>query len=322
MSKKNIIQDSIAKVNTYQQNHTWLGFPYAVIKKYGDDEAGHQAALITYYGFLSLFPLLLVATTVLQMSIQNNPELQQSVLKSIGQYFPTLGDQLQSNIHTATKSGVALVLGLLFTLYGARGGADAFRNAINHIWHVPKDKRARFPKGALTSLSILLIGGMGLVLSVVLAGQVTGAGHVGVVKILSLLVSVMVMAGMFVLILKMSCDNKKLTYKNFYLSSVLSAIGIVLVQNFGTYLLTNQLKNLSTLYGTFAIVLGLLFWIYLQVQIVLYAVEIGTVTTLKLWPRSINDNLTSSDESIYASLVHKERAKKNEKIKVKFKRKK
>ena len=45
-------------LDRFQQRHPWAGFPFAVVKKFGDDQAGNLAALIAYYGFFSLFPLL------------------------------------------------------------------------------------------------------------------------------------------------------------------------------------------------------------------------------------------------------------------------
>ena len=67
----------------------------------------------------------------------------------------------------------------------------------------------------------------------------------------------------------------------------------------GGYLVANQLKTLSPLYGTFAIVLGLLFWIYVQALIVLYAVEVSIIIKDKLWPRSLTGKITTeADRSV------------------------
>ena len=80
----------LKQFDEYQQSHPWLGFPYAVAKKYGDDQAGNQAALITYYGFLSLFPLLLVAATVLGIVLAHSPNLQHQILNWALANFPYL----------------------------------------------------------------------------------------------------------------------------------------------------------------------------------------------------------------------------------------
>src|SRR5689334_13069549 len=118
----------------WQRRHALAGFAYAVIKKYGDDEAGNRAAIITYYGFLSLFPLLLVLTSVLQLLFRSESHFRQRILTDLDQYFPVVGNQLQSNIHSPHKAGLTLIIGILITLYGARGGAVAFSNSLNHIW--------------------------------------------------------------------------------------------------------------------------------------------------------------------------------------------
>jgi hypothetical protein len=55
----------VQAADDFQQRHRWLAFPVAVVKKYGEDQGGHRAALLAYYGFFSLFPLLLVAVTLL-----------------------------------------------------------------------------------------------------------------------------------------------------------------------------------------------------------------------------------------------------------------
>lgn len=296
---KNPIPIVIDSLDAYQQKHSWLGFLYAVIKKYGDDESGHQAALITYYGFLSLFPLLMVVTSVLQLIAQNNPSFRADVLNGITNYFPSIGGQLQDSISSSNRSGVALIVGLLLSFYGARGGADAFRCAVNHIWHVPKLDRAGFPWGALKSLAVLVVGGIGLLLSTFLASYIAGINGLVVFKIGSAVLNLTILVGILLLTMKLSLSQRMITIKDLLPAAIIGALSVFIIQNFGTYLLANQLKNMSALYGTFAVVLGLLFWIYIQVQVVLYAIEISTVRSLKLWPRSLGGSLASADKQVY-----------------------
>src|SRR5580765_3983898 len=112
----NPIERLLGWLDARQQRHHALSFPYAVIKKYGDDQAGHQAALITYYGFLSLFPLLIVATSVVDMITRHNDSLRDRLLANVTHYLPVIGTQLQASIHSNTKTGVALVIGILVAL--------------------------------------------------------------------------------------------------------------------------------------------------------------------------------------------------------------
>ena len=129
-----------------QQKHHALAFPFAVIKKYGDDQAGQQAALLTYYGFLSLFPLLLVATSVADLLAQHNEHLRTRLLNdALTSYFPVVGEQLQQNIHGSHETGWALIVGLLVAIYGARGIANAVRGVLERTaWGTPRSRRSNF----------------------------------------------------------------------------------------------------------------------------------------------------------------------------------
>src|SRR4029077_19144583 len=91
--------DRLRKLDRVQQHSRWLSFPLAVIKKFGDDGAGQLAALIAYYGFVSLFPLLLVLVPGLGFVLEGDPKTQAEVLHSTLGQFPIIGDQLQRNIH-------------------------------------------------------------------------------------------------------------------------------------------------------------------------------------------------------------------------------
>ena len=127
-------------MDRFQQKHTWAGFPIAVIYKYADDQGNYLAALITYYGFLSLFPMLLLLSTVLGFTLAGNPEMQQQILDSTLAQFPVIGDQL-GDPQGLRGSGVGLAIGILGTIYGAMGVAQAVQNAMNIIWSVPRLKR-------------------------------------------------------------------------------------------------------------------------------------------------------------------------------------
>src|SRR5689334_24987250 len=78
-----LVNRIIAWADVLQRRHSVLGFPYAVVKKYGDDEGGREAALITYYGFLSIFPLLLLGVAVLSRVLADNPDLRQRLIAAI-----------------------------------------------------------------------------------------------------------------------------------------------------------------------------------------------------------------------------------------------
>src|SRR5713226_345093 len=127
----NAAQRAVHAVDRFQQGRPWLAFPVAVWKKFGDDQAGDLAALVAYYAFASLFPLLLVLVTVLDIVLKHDPALRQTVLSSAFGQFPVIGPQLKNNVHSLQQTGAALVIGLLLTFLGARGVAGAVQNALN-----------------------------------------------------------------------------------------------------------------------------------------------------------------------------------------------
>jgi YihY family inner membrane protein len=285
------IQKLIQKLDRYQQRHHWLAFSYAVIKKYGEDGAGQQAALLTYYGFLSLFPFLLVLTTLTDSLLGNHPHLEATVIRGVTDYFPLLGSQLSTHVHGLHKNGLALVVGILFTLYGSRGVANAFRRGVQHIWQIPSSQHDNFPKSLIKSLGIIIVGGTGFVLASVSAALAGAAGHGLVFRGLAVIVNLFVLFWLFTFLINFSLP-KHVTIRETRTGAAAAAIGLVLLQSVGTYLLARELKGLDALYSYFAIALGLLFWIYLQAQMLYYAVEIAVVSSRSLWPRSFDEPQT------------------------------
>ncbi|MDB5184867.1 MAG: ribonuclease [Candidatus Saccharibacteria bacterium] len=314
----NIIEKYRNKIDAYQQKHSFVGFPYAVIKKYGEDEAGYQSALLTYYGFLALFPLLLVAATVVSVVAADNPHLQKTVLDGLTSYFPTFRPTLEKAIGTIGKTGLALVIGVLFTLYGARGVADAFRNGVNKIWHIPRVKRDGFPKSIIKSLSIVIFGGLGFLVASLSTTLTAAAGHGWFFTALSIVVNLIVLFFLFGFLLTFSLPGR-VTFHATRAGAATAAIGLVLIQIFGQLLLKKELRNLNDLYSVFAIPLGLLFWLYLQAQIVFYSIEIAAVRSQRLWPRGLdNNNPTKADKRAYTRISASEQYLTSQKITSKF----
>ena len=278
----------IDRIDAWQQRHRWPAFTFAVIKKYGQDESGYQAALLTYYGFLSLFPLLLVLTTIAGALATNHPAQQQDIIRSVTNYFPVLGGQLSNHVHTLHKNGLALVVGIVFTIYGARGVADAFRRSVQNIWQVPKAQRPGFPRTILNSVAIILVGGFGFAAASILTGLAATAGHGPAFRLLSLAVNLFILFWLFIFLLNV-CLPRHVPIRDTTSGALAAAIGLVILQALGGYLLKTELKRLDALYSYFAVALGLLFWIYLQAQLMHYAITVAAVRAQHLWPRGLHD---------------------------------
>src|SRR5580693_7989648 len=134
----------LGAIDRYQQRRRGLGFVVAVFKRFDDDQGSQMGALIAYYGFFSLFPLLLVFVTVLGFLLQSSPSTQASVLHSTLSQFPIIGTQLQSNVHSLKGSIIALVIGLVGALMAGLGITGAAQSALNKVWHLPRNRQLGF----------------------------------------------------------------------------------------------------------------------------------------------------------------------------------
>src|SRR3954452_21218034 len=191
------------RVDRFQRRHPGSGFPIAVLYKFGDDDGHFLAALITYYGFLALFPLLLLLSTVLGLVLRGNPELQQQVLDSALRELPVIGPQLGQPEHLC--GGVTgLVLGILVPLSGGTGLGQALQHTMNTAWAVPRHKRPDPSRAGGRSLLLLCSLGLLVVGSTVLSALGTGAatgntGFSGWLDMLLTVTSILVNAAVFVL---------------------------------------------------------------------------------------------------------------------------
>jgi YihY family inner membrane protein len=311
------IERLLRAIDRFQQRHTVLGFPFGVVKKYGDDQGGKKAALLAYYGFLSLFPLLLVFLTLLGYALHNNQELQQGVIDTLARQFPVLGSQIEKSISTIQGSGVALAVGVLGTLWGGLGITQSFQDAMNDIWNVPRRQRPNFWWRLARGLAALLLVAGELVAATVLAQLgIAGPGLLGRVDLLggSFLLNLLLLLLMFQVL-----TGTRLRWRWLLPGAVLGALGWSVLQTVGVQLVNHQLERANLLYGVFAVVLVLLGWLYLSTQLVLYAAEVNVVLARRLWPRSLlQPPLTEPDREVLTALARTEERRPEQRVQVTF----
>ena len=153
-----------------------LGFPWAVLQKFGNDQAASRAALIAYYGLFAIFPLLLLFTTILGYVLHGNEALRKDLVNSALGNFPIIGTQLQSETHTLQGSGAALVIGAVLLLYGAFGLGQATQAGMNAVWNIPYVRRPNFVLRYARALGVLVLLALSTIGSTVLTGFATLAG--------------------------------------------------------------------------------------------------------------------------------------------------
>jgi len=302
-SKENALKRFMRTVDRVQQSHRGLAFTYGVVKKYGDDNGGSLAALLTYYGFLSVFPLLLVLVTVVGIAAGSNQHFEHRILDSALSQFPVIGNQLGENIKTLHRDGpVGLTIGLLGLIWGATGVCQSAQYAMAQVWNIPKIARPGFPARLARSGGLLGVGAVFLIVSSGLAGVATFSGAQGLVlRIGTALLSAVADVVLFVIIYRI-LTPASVHWRNLIAGSVLAGILWAALQTGGVFLMDHELRNMSQVYGFFAIVLGTLWWIYLAAQIVVYAAEVNVVLARRLWPRGlVQPPLTEADVTALGS---------------------
>jgi membrane protein len=299
--KMNRIQQLLQTADRTQQGRRWLAIPVATWKKFGDDQAGNLAALISYYAFASIFPLLLVFVTILDLALANNPAERSKLENSALSQYPVVGNDLLKHVHGLSGTGFALAIGLILALLAARGVANAAQNALNSVWEVPLIRRPGFPWNQVRSLALVLVIGPGILATIVLSSLAGGTGHVisGVLAhILTVALSLVLNVGLFWLGFRIA-TAKEVATRDLRLSAILAALAWQVLQVLGGYFVAHAV-NSNSAYGVFGVVLGLLAWFYLEAQITLYVVELNVVRVRRLWPRSLNPPpLTDADRRSY-----------------------
>ncbi len=305
----------IKRFDRFQQAHPAWAIPVAVIRKFGNDQAGSLAALLAYYAFFSIFPLLLVFTTILAFVLQGNTELYNDVTNSVLAQFPVVGSQLHA--HALTGKVTALVLGLLTSLWAGLGVTQAARNAFDKVWAVPFKDRPDFFMSRVRGLLLLGCLGILFVCSAVLTGVVTTAGG-PFVKVGGYLVTLLVNFGLYLAAFRF-LTAKSISTHSLWLGAAVGAFFLEILQLVGTIYVSHVVKNASNAYGTFATVIGLLVWLHVIAQLTMYSAEINTVVARRLWPRSLlGPPDAPADRETFRALAKMEERHENEQVEVRF----
>ena len=147
----------LRRFDEFQQRVPALAFPLGVVKKFGDDEGGSMVSLIAYRAFFSLFPLLLLMTTILGYVLAGNEELRQEVVNGTLSQFPIIGNQLKGG--ELNGSGVALAVGIVGSLLAGLGVVLETEQTFNRCWGVPKAAERGFVGSRLRAIGLLLVLG-------------------------------------------------------------------------------------------------------------------------------------------------------------------
>jgi uncharacterized BrkB/YihY/UPF0761 family membrane protein len=313
----------IGWLDRLQQRSRVMGYVIAVIYKYVDDQGGYLAALITYYAFVSLFPLLLLLTTALGVVLVGRPDLQQQIVESTVNQFPLIGEQL-ARPEQLSGGVAAVVVGIAGALYGGSGIGQAVQNAMNVVWAVPRNIRPDPIRSRIRSLLLLLVLGSAAITATVLSAvgrAVDDLGPFGTAGVL--VVTVAINTGILLVAFK-TTTSRELSYRQVLPGALAGALVWQFLQWFGAGYVARTVSSASATNTVFALVLGLLAFLYLiSVSLVLCA-ELNVVRVDRLYPRALltpftdSVTLTAADRRTYTRKAKAERVKGFQHVSVTF----
>jgi membrane protein len=306
-----------------QRRSRTAGFCIAVVYKYVDDQGSFLAALITYYAFVSLFPALLLLTTVLGVLLVGHPELQEQILQSAVAQFPVIGEQL-GQPQGLSGGTVGVVVGIAGALYGGLGVGQAVQNALDTLWAVPRNDRPDPIRARIRSLLLLLVLGTALIATTILAAISRASESFGTLaKVGIVVMSVLINAGVCLVVFRVA-TARDVTYREVAAGALAAAVIWQLLQWFGAVYVAHVVSSASATNGVFALVLGLLAFLYLIATSLLLCAQANVVATDRLYPRALltpftdNVDLTRGDRETYTGQAKAQRAKGFERIDVTF----
>lgn len=315
----------VARADAFQRRHPRVAFPLAVVYKYVDDHGGYLAALITFYTFVGLFPLLLLLSTVLGLVLAGHPDLQLKVLHSALNTFPVIGPQLHDPKHLGGGAS-GLIIGTAGGLYGGLGAVQAVQHAMNTAWHVPHDARPNPLAARGRSLVLLAALGLSLIVTTVLAALVSGAGSLGGAgRFIAGGASLLINGTVFTFGFRFSAA-RRLATRQVVPGAVLATIAWQLMQTFGAVYIGRVVRRASEFNSVFALVLGLLAFLYLASVVLVVCVEVNVVRVDCLYPRALlvpftdHVDMTAGDRRVYTGRAKAQRSKGFQTIRVSFHR--
>jgi YihY family inner membrane protein len=300
----NVVERLARKVDRVQQSARPLAFAVGVFKKFGDDRGGSLSAMLTFYGFLSLFPLLLLLVTLLGFFGGGEHSFVRRVENSAFSQFPVVGTKLSTNIHGLQGRNIfGLVVGIVVVLWGSQGALQTAQYAQAEIWNIPGVNRPSFWARLGRTASMIVVLGLFLLASTILAGLVTIGHHGGLAVVGAVVSSLLVNIALFVVAFRL-LTPKEIAWRDMLPGAIVGAAGWTLLQYVGGVLVEHSLRNTSKEYGAFALVLGLIGFLFLAAQVTLYASEVNVVRARHLWPRGlVQPPLTAADREVLSSIA-------------------
>lgn len=306
-------------LDRWQRRHPAVAFPVAVGRKFGDDRASRHAALIAYYAFFSIFPLLLAFVSILGFVLEDNRELQREIVDSLFAHMPVIGPRIRDDVGSLAGSGSALAIGVVLALWAGLGVTLALTEAFNRVWDVPRLEQPGYVRARLRGLGMLALFGTIIVASTVVTGiGVAGQVGSGAERVGALVGALAVDAAVVLAVFRVSGAARGPGLRALLPGVALVAVGVMVLQSIGGIYVDGTIRNASDTYGVFALVIGMLSWFWLAGQLLLVGAEVNVVAAERLWPRSLTGELTDADRRAMQRAVVAERRDARARVEIEF----
>jgi YihY family inner membrane protein len=240
---------------------------------------GRNAALVAHYGFLSVFPLMIVFTTILGLVLEGHPHLRDTILDSVFSKVPIIGDTVARDPASLTGSWTVLVIGLLTALWAALKAFNVLQMALDDVAEVHIDERPTMVSTRLRSLvGIGVIGGAQVgaaTLSVLVAQSRFDLGSRSLLALATVALNIAALAGTY----RWLCSRPP-SWLGALPGAVVGGIAFSVLQYIGTTVVARAIAHASPVYGTFASVIGLMAWLSLHAMIALSGAELNAILPL------------------------------------------
>ena len=264
-----------AKLERLRQRSRLLDALWQMVTKAKTDGERRLAAEITYYAFFSLFPLLMVFVTIVQVAFDQRRS--EEILDSVLGQFPVIGNDLVRNVSSPEGRGVAALIGIVLALWAGSHAFESFEHAMRVVWEGPAVAPESLVRTRLRAFVTMAILGVAILVTTIVGALLAAVTILpGLVKPLSLVVTIALNTGVILLVFRY-LDPLRRTWRVHLPGALVGAVGWTILQTVGAYFVRYVVKGASDVYGTFAVVIGLLTWINIQVRLILWAAELNTV---------------------------------------------
>jgi membrane protein len=248
--------------------------------RYREQRGDRLAAALSFYGFLSFFPLVALAFAITGYAVAISPHVRDAVAKGIDQILPELSHRLPVAQIAEAKAG-ASVLALVGLAWSGLGWIGVWRESLRTIWQ-GAEGNGNIVVNRLRDLGVLFLLGFALLASVILSSLVSAATHAmlgwmgldgvpGAGSLLRLVaLSVAIAAdGLIFLILFSTLSGTRASWRQLLRGCLFGAVGFEALKLVGALLVVHTVRN--PVYASFAVIVGLVVWINIASRFILFA---------------------------------------------------